>query len=276
MLALLLLIQDDVGALVEKQVSAQISLAAKVTEAHRALDAMDFARAAALAGEAKGLQDDIAKLRARIKERTPAYVDEQVARLEADDPDKRDDASKRLQALGPAAIPHLVKVRAKVESAEARARLDVLLEGITIDERGLIHQWAHDATASSEYSSPDWSAKQACGPPDTLEGGDAKTAWATKVADGGVETLTLRYRIPVLATKVRIHENLTPGGVIAIEIGGKRVWEGASAGGAPPVWCEIDLKGVAASEITLAVDTARGAGWEEIDAVELIGRPLEE
>ncbi|MBZ0277204.1 MAG: hypothetical protein K8I60_13735, partial [Anaerolineae bacterium] len=49
---------------------------------------------------------------------------------------------------------------------------------------GLIRQWASSATATSEYSSPNWSAAQATGAPDTNGCSDLSTAWASASSTG--------------------------------------------------------------------------------------------
>ncbi|MGB3945108.1 MAG: hypothetical protein WBK88_09985, partial [Methanothrix sp.] len=94
-------------------------------------------------------------------------------------------------------------------------------------------QWAVAATASSEYSSTDWSALQATGEPDTYpDHGDITTAWAPLEEDAGIEWLDLEYEVPILITRVEIFETYNPGAIIGLEIydreGGRHLaWEGS-------------------------------------------------
>jgi hypothetical protein len=70
-------------------------------------------------------------------------------------------------------------------------------------------QWASDATASSEWGSQDYSAKQVTGKPDTLNHGDSKTAWAPRSQDGTTEWLELTYERPVKPAAINIRETFT-------------------------------------------------------------------
>jgi hypothetical protein len=195
-----------------------------------------------------------------------------VARLDDDEFEVREEATRAIRRIGPSALPGLVRSRKGELSAEARCRVDQLLDGVAVDPEGSVHQWAVDATASSEYTASDWSARQAVGPPDSPEN-DSRTAWAAKDADGGLEWLRVKFPLPVRARRIRIHENLTPGGVIRIEAvgeGGARrpLWEGTDP--ALP-WFEADLREELVQELMIVIDTRKRAGWEEVDAVELIG-----
>jgi hypothetical protein len=150
--------------------------------------------------------------------------------------------------------------------------VDGLLEGVTIGREGQVPQWASEATASSQYAADDGAARQATGPPESPDA-DSRTAWAVREADGGLEWLRVKFVLPGCMRRIRIHENLTPGGVIqivAVGEDGRRspVWEGTDL--ALP-WFEADLKSEVAQELVIVVDTRKHAGWEEIDAVELIG-----
>ena len=75
-----------------------------------------------------------------------------------------------------------------------------------------------------------------------------------------------------------IHETFNPGAVVAIDArdteSGKqsRIWEGDDPGGQAPVFVEFEVKGTVAKEITILLDTARVAGWNEIDAVKIVGQ----
>lgn len=123
-----------------------------------------------------------------------------------------------------------------------------------------------------------WTALQATGAPDTPVDGDHGTAWASKGPDMGVVTLELTYDRAVRVDGVRIHETLAPGAVAKVEaLGPDRtwvvVWEGTSTVRPSPSFFEptVTPTAFATDRIRLTLDTNRVAGWNEIDAVELVG-----
>jgi hypothetical protein len=143
-----------------------------------------------------------------------------------------------------------------------------------------IEQWASGAEASSEYGADSWSAQQATGTADTPEAGDMVTAWAAASADDQVETLTLRFAQPVIPTGIEIYETYNPGAVAKIEVLDPNtdewvvVWEGvADTAGeelavfSPPL-TPVDF---ATDQVRLSIDEPLIPGWNEIDAVKLIG-----
>ncbi len=257
----------------------------EMKKAHAALDEGNFERAVEFAREAKRLREQSAAAKVRASAALTQLVPHLVELLESESVDARDRATRTLKEIGPPAIRHLLMARLKVKERDARARLEEILCGvdgdIRIDETGVVHQWAKEAVASSEYTLQDWSAQQARGAPDTEVGGDCKTAWAPLAQDAGEEWLELGYHIAVRITKVRVHETFTPGGIVsidAIDEAGKRVrlWAGKDPGGVAPVWSEFETKPVVARRIVITLDTKAIVGWEEIDAVELVGEPVDE
>jgi hypothetical protein len=157
-----------------------------------------------------------------------------------------------------------------------------LLHALTEFQQGVpgLRQWAVSATASSEYGNPHWSAMQATGPPNTMQDGDHSTAWATRDTDGGPEWLELEYATPVQATRVRVRETYNPGAVVRIEgvsADGKvlTLWEGHDPTRQSPGWlvARFEPTQVPIKKIRIHLDTALVPGWNEIDAVELIGTP---
>lgn len=104
-------------------------------------------------------------------------------------------------------------------------------EGITIDDEftsepaevvkkppgELIRQWATSATASSQYSEPDYSAMQATGAPDTIDCGDRPTAWAS-LEYFTIDWLEVGFDTPVVPTEVNIYESHTPSQVVLVEL----------------------------------------------------------
>jgi len=154
--------------------------------------------------------------------------------------------------------------------------------GWTVSGGEAFGQWAIEAAASSEYSTPDWSAMQATGEPDTSECGDFASAWASSTT-GSIEWLELTYATPVIPRMINIHETQTPGFITRVEVidlvaGYHIVWEGApgEVADCPRIFSipvtDIDFP-IAGIRITL--DLTNAPYWNEIDAVELIGTPAE-
>ncbi len=143
-------------------------------------------------------------------------------------------------------------------------------------------QWAMDATATSQYEDNGYSALQATGAPDTPGAGDFDTAWAPEGTEVGEQTLELTYEHAVVPGAVRIYENYNPGAVIRIEAydtagdAWVTLWEGEAEPPQEefrifsPELAEVDF---AANVIRIILDTDAIENWNEIDAVELAGRP---
>jgi hypothetical protein len=145
-----------------------------------------------------------------------------------------------------------------------------------------LDQWAFAATASSERSSPGWSAQQASGEPDTPECGDYSTAWASSAPDG-VDWLDLRFPLPAVPCRINIHETHSSGFIVRVEVIAETdqahtVWEGepAPADECPRAFSflvsEID---VPVERGRIHVDQREGGDWTQIDAVELVGLDVE-
>jgi hypothetical protein len=123
-----------------------------------------------------------------------------------------------------------------------------------------------------------WGPEQATGAPDAPAAGDHPNAWASRAPDGGSEWLETGYDKPVDIAQVRVLENFAPGAVVritAILDGGAEVplWEGNEPQLPAPAdqWFTARAN-VVASKVRIYLDTAKVPGWNEIDAVELIGR----
>lgn len=130
----------------------------------------------------------------------------------------------------------------------------------------------------SPANATSWSPGQAAGAPDTFQAGDIKTAWASQERDAGAEWLKLEYELPVELAQIRIRETHNPGAVSAITAtmpNGAEVtlWQGDEPKSKAPVEMAFDVpSGIVAQKITVHLDTSRVPGWNEIDAVELVGR----
>lgn len=175
----------------------------------------------------------------------------------------------------PAEDPEVAKRKAAVEFALAEQK-------IAEDPQG---QWATTATASSTYhdakDQEQYSAWQSTGAPNVQRYGDTGTAWATKDADAGIEWLEVGFAKPVHATALKIRQNNAPGAIIKIELiddqnAKHTVFEGVDSTTYPAsqiVWFNQTFEktafAVTGAKITLATNAV--SGWNEIDAVQLIG-----
>lgn len=122
-----------------------------------------------------------------------------------------------------------------------------------------------------------WSASQATEVPNTPTATDAATAWAPRSQDGGLEWLQAGFASAVEIAEVRVRESFNAGAInrITALMGGAEIvlWEGV-AGTSKRVrdFVVRPGPGIVADAITIHLDTSRVPGWNEIDAVELIGR----
>lgn len=288
--AILLLAQDDkLGELKKIRQSIRdrnAQAALLVREAHRELDRGHYEAATRKHLEARKCAAEAVAL----AKKEIAFVDEIVAdmivKLDDDSFDVRERAVRNLVLLGPSALPPIQKAYDRAcrdGSPEVKERLRHVLarlRGMNLDGEGRVRQWASEARASTEYSPDDWSAKQATGKPDTETGGDSRTAWASREADGAEEWLELVYEHPVRPTLVRVHETYNPGAVSKIEAldGDGRwrlLWEGTDPTRECPGWLSPTFSppDFATKAIRVTLDSDRVPGWNEIDAVELVGEP---
>lgn len=162
--------------------------------------------------------------------------------------------------------------------ASGGAAADVPSPSVNAD--GSVEQWVADAEASSEYSDEDWSAQQVTGAADTVVAGDEVTAWAALNADAQQETLRLTFAQAVIPTAIEIYETYNPGAVSMIEVLDPNtdawvvVWEGVAdtigeeMAVFSPALSAVDF---AVSQVRLTIDEPAVPGWNEIDAVKLIG-----
>jgi len=135
--------------------------------------------------------------------------------------------------------------------------------------------------ASSTYNDAQgtagWSANQSTGAPNVDSYGDNGAAWTSKTPDGGIEWLDLKYPKPVHATEVRVRESCGSGAVIKIEVYDEQ-------GGAHALWqgndptTELNYLMVKFPKTTFKTDRVKVTlatnvvpGWNEIDAVQLVG-----
>jgi len=143
-------------------------------------------------------------------------------------------------------------------------------------------QWAVDVSASSTYNDAtgdaSWSATQVAGPPNVEHYGDDGKAWAPKTPDGGIEWHDLKYSKPVNATEVRIRESCGSGAVIQVELFDEqgtphKVWHGSDPTQDLNYFIlKFPQTSYKTNRVKITLATNAVPGWNEIDAVQLIGK----
>jgi hypothetical protein len=192
-------------------------------------------------------------------------------------------------AAAPAAPSPAASAPAAPASGESQAETTAKLAGvewamkqdaIKNDPDG---QWAIEATASSVYNDATgdagWSAKQATGAPNVDRYADDPHAWTTKTPDAGIEWLDLKFARPVHASEVRVRESMGSGAVVKVELFDE-------AGTPHPIWQGVDPTkdlnyliltfkptDYKVNRVKLTLATNIVPGWNEIDAVQLVGKP---
>ncbi|MGI6149502.1 MAG: hypothetical protein GX195_06645 [Firmicutes bacterium] len=141
-------------------------------------------------------------------------------------------------------------------------------------------QWAVTASASSEYGSGDWSAKQMLGQPDFYPNyGDSGYAWAPAHGNNGLQWVELGFAEAVYVDRVDIYETFNPGAIVRVELIDTTgrwhlVWEGTggSAGTTARLFSVRNgIVTVPCQRVRITLDTDSVSGWNEIDAVSITG-----
>ncbi|HSG43067.1 MAG TPA: hypothetical protein VLA72_07920 [Anaerolineales bacterium] len=166
-----------------------------------------------------------------------------------------------------------------VESDEPSITDSTEPENPEMEEMEIIRQWAIFALASSEYDNPDWSAFQATGAPESTECEDAPNAWASAESNG-VDWLELLYEIPVYPDQINIYQNNLPDQVVEVEVIDPNlnyytVYTGEPSVTDCPYVLTIDITDLdfLVTGVKITVDQSiLDSSWNEIDAVELVGR----
>lgn len=146
---------------------------------------------------------------------------------------------------------------------------------------GMISQWGISAEASSEFANPEWSASQAVGIPDAPGCGDYQFAWASAASDS-IEVLEVTFPRFVYPQEINIQESFNPDQVVKVEVFNADAGAYYTVLQKNPVQidrpCPYELQVVVegidfkTNQIRITVDQSQlGMGWNEIDAVQLIG-----
>jgi hypothetical protein len=145
----------------------------------------------------------------------------------------------------------------------------------------LISQWAFEAEASSEFAIPEWSAEQATGEPNSPGCGDYQFSWASAASDS-VDTLLVKFPTQVYPVEIVIHESFNPDQVVKVEVfdSGRGTYytvlqkNPIQIDRPCPYQLVVPIAGFdfLTDTVRITIDQSQlGLGWNEIDAVQLIG-----
>ena len=146
---------------------------------------------------------------------------------------------------------------------------------------GVVYQWSISAEASTEFANPEWGSEQVTGMPDAPGCGDYQFAWASAASDS-IDTLVVSFSASVFPLEIVIHESYNPDQVVKVEVFDPETGGYYAVLQKNPVQVdrpcpyqlsvpveEIDFK---TNQVRITVDQSQlGLGWNEIDAVQLIG-----
>ena len=179
-----------------------------------------------------------------------------------------------------AAAPPAPPTAEEREAERKKAQIEWALrqDEIKNDPRG---QWAKQATASSTFNdvkgNAPYAASQATGEPNVQQYSTTAQAWSSRTPDSGIEWLDLTFAKPVHATAIRVRESSGSGAVIKIEVFDDKgaphsVWSGSD----PTkelnyLIAEFPKTAFKTNRVKLTLATNVVQGWNQIDAVQLIG-----
>jgi len=105
-------------------------------------------------------------------------------------------------------------------------------------------------------------------------------SWRAGQPDDGEEWIELRYSLPVWASAIEVYESFNPGAITALSVLDEHgqwlnVWKGEDENRACPSTLRIEFPRLEFStrQVRLELDTAKIPGWNQIDAVKLVGIP---
>ena len=169
---------------------------------------------------------------------------------------------------------------ADIEATRKQAQIAWALkqDEIKSDPNG---QWATDAKASSTFNdakgNTSYSASQATGEPNVQTYSTTPQAWSSKTPDSGIEWLELTFAKPVHANAVRVRESSGSGALIKIEVFDEKgvahtVWSGTdSTKELNYLTAEFPKTAFMTNRVKLTLATNVVSGWNQIDAVQLVG-----
>jgi hypothetical protein len=178
------------------------------------------------------------------------------------------------------ATPAAPPTAAEREAERKKAQIEWALkqDEIKSDPNG---QWATDAKASSTFNdakgNTSYSASQATGEPNVQTYSTTPQAWSSKTPDSGIEWIELTFAKPVRANAVRVRESSGSGALIKIELFDEKgaahtVWTGTdSTKELNYLIAEFPKTAFMTNRVKLTLATNVVSGWNQIDAVQLVG-----
>lgn len=166
------------------------------------------------------------------------------------------------------------------EAAQKKAQIEWALkqDEIKNDPNG---QWATDAKASSTFNdakgTASYAPSQATGEPNVQVYSTTPQAWSAKTPDSGIEWLELTFAKSVHATAVRVRESSGSGALIKIEVfddkgASHTVWNGTdSTKELNYLIADFPKTTFKTNRVKLTLATNVVSGWNQIDAVQLVG-----
>lgn len=212
-----------------------------------------------------------------IDEGTTAQAATQVS-LQRDGGSARAGVSKDLRGSTTESLTPKQRIGIAVPSEETTEGRVNELERVTHAQAALIEELREKIdTIEQKRLAPPYGAQQVVGAPDSPVG-DRATAWAPATQNGGQEWLLTEFSKPVEVAQIIVSENCGPGAITritAITASGAEVplWQGEAPKVAAPSNTPFTAAAnVTANRVKIYLDTAKVPGWNEIDAVQLVGR----
>lgn len=142
--------------------------------------------------------------------------------------------------------------------------------------------WASSVNGfSSQYGAPSWAATQALGPPDVFpRNGDIPQAWASQLPDGPGEWIAVGFPRARAIAAVVVYETFNPGAIARVTLtaddGGSfeapmgQADAETSPDGSVRRRFQLPCTPYRVRSVRIELDTARVAGWNEIDAIGVV------
>lgn len=140
-----------------------------------------------------------------------------------------------------------------------------------------IEQWVSRVVEFSSEYGQGWEAATLIGPPTVNGCVDERGSWAAREANRPTEFLHVGFDEAVIPHSVVVHQNLNPGGVRQIEFFGAdqsvavAVGDDSVACPNASIFDVTDRVDFPVDNLRIVIDGQHTTGWEEIDAIKLIG-----
>lgn len=182
------------------------------------------------------------------------------------------------QGFVPETTTYCVTLEGNVTPIEVTAFLETFVPKPPPDSPKY-EQWVSGVLEFSSEYGRGWEAATLIGPPDVTVTGcqSAKGSWAALEADLPAEFLHVEFSEAVFPQSVVVHQNVNPGGLRQIEFFGDgqsvmiNVQDRSTDCPSASVFDVADQVDFPIDNLRLVIDGKHKTGWEEVDAVKLIG-----